>query len=51
MAGLYNKQSKPKKAPKVHNPHPEKPYFQEGDIKKGNKKVPQWPLKAKKLSK
>jgi len=50
MAGLYNKQSKGKKAPKVVNPHPEKPYFREADSK-SRLKSKQWPMKSKRLSK
>lgn len=38
------------KAPKVKNPHPEKPYFKESDLK-SNRKSAQQPMKQKRLSK
>lgn len=42
--------TKPKKAPKVHNPRPKSNYMKEADTK-NRLKSPQWPMKRKRLSK
>ena len=49
-AGKAKKSGKPRKAPKVNNPAPNKPFMREADTPK-RLKSPMLPMKQKRLSK
>jgi hypothetical protein len=49
-SGKAKKSGKPRSAPKVNNPAPNKPFMREADTPK-RLKSPMWPLKQKRLSK
>lgn len=50
MAASNKKPGKPRKAPKVKNPHPKTNYMKEADTYP-RLKSPMWPMKQKRLSK
>jgi len=50
-SGKAKKSGKPRLAPKVKNPHPNKPFMRESDNTRNKGKSPMAPMTGKKLSK
>jgi hypothetical protein len=50
-SGEAKKSGKPRLAPKVKNPHPNKPFMRESDNTRNKGKSPMAPMTGKKLSK